>query len=390
MPEQPYRILSLDGGGAWAVLQVMALADMYGPETPGRQLLKQFDMVAATSGGAIVLMGLVENRTLGEIERIFSDKRERKKIFRRLPWWRRWLRLGVLLRIFDLGSRYSSVGKLKGLEALAVNTRDHRLDELPGIFADLPDLLITSFDYDRSRAALHRSNPKSAAAPQPPVGRPRLHEAVHASSAAPVMFFDEPAMVDGLRFWDGAIGGNNNPALLALVEALANGIDRSRIELLSIGTGSIRVFAVPPVIEPATTLGDIKKMATSVLDDPPDAATFHSHIVVGGRTPTAGEQVADGKVVRMSPVLRYTKDESGQLTRIPPGLSQEEFSALQDIDMDAVKPAEFDLVKKFGELWLTDEMPNQSIRSNRIFECEIGHVTYSEARQRWLDLLPKV
>jgi uncharacterized protein len=52
-----YRILSLDGGGTWALIQVKALIALYpgGAATPGLTVLNDFDLVAANSGGSIVL-----------------------------------------------------------------------------------------------------------------------------------------------------------------------------------------------------------------------------------------------------------------------------------------------------------------------------------------------
>ena len=48
-----YRILSLDGGGAWAVIQAMALIDLYGSDKKcGHEVLGDFDLVAANSGAA--------------------------------------------------------------------------------------------------------------------------------------------------------------------------------------------------------------------------------------------------------------------------------------------------------------------------------------------------
>ena len=56
-----YRILSLDGGGSWALIQVKALIELFGPDKPGREVLQDFDLVAANSGGSIVLGCLVED-----------------------------------------------------------------------------------------------------------------------------------------------------------------------------------------------------------------------------------------------------------------------------------------------------------------------------------------
>ena len=56
-----YRILSLDGGGSWALIEVKALMQLFDPDMPGRQVLSRFDLVAANSGGSIVLACLIED-----------------------------------------------------------------------------------------------------------------------------------------------------------------------------------------------------------------------------------------------------------------------------------------------------------------------------------------
>ena len=49
-----HNILSLDGGGSWAIIQVMTLQKLYGDAAPGSHVLKNFDLVVANSGGSIV------------------------------------------------------------------------------------------------------------------------------------------------------------------------------------------------------------------------------------------------------------------------------------------------------------------------------------------------
>ena len=56
------RILSLDGGGTWAIIQVEALIDLYGRDARGHAILSHFDLAVATSGGALVLGGLAADR----------------------------------------------------------------------------------------------------------------------------------------------------------------------------------------------------------------------------------------------------------------------------------------------------------------------------------------
>ena len=58
-----FRILSLDGGGSWALIQVKALIDLYsrtgdGKDVTGHDILRKFDLIAANSGGALTLAGL--------------------------------------------------------------------------------------------------------------------------------------------------------------------------------------------------------------------------------------------------------------------------------------------------------------------------------------------
>ena len=78
-----YRILSLDGGGTWALIEVKALMALpdYDKNTSGHAVLNDFDLVAANSGGSIVLGALIENLTLGNILALFENKSERKSIF---------------------------------------------------------------------------------------------------------------------------------------------------------------------------------------------------------------------------------------------------------------------------------------------------------------------
>src|SRR5579862_8436570 len=90
-----YRILSLDGGGTWALIQVKALIALYGENAPGRSVLRDFDLVAANSGGSIVLGGMIENLALGEILGFFQDEAKRKSVFSRTDSTRDRLLRGV-------------------------------------------------------------------------------------------------------------------------------------------------------------------------------------------------------------------------------------------------------------------------------------------------------
>src|SRR5919108_630513 len=94
-----YNILSLDGGGSWAIIQVMTLQKLYGDDAPGSHVLKNFDLVAANSGGSIVAAALFLDMKLSTIRALFEDRTQRRKIFVSLPF-------GSIASLAGLGPRY--------------------------------------------------------------------------------------------------------------------------------------------------------------------------------------------------------------------------------------------------------------------------------------------
>jgi uncharacterized protein len=388
-----YRILSLDGGGSWALLQVMALKSIYG-DVPGHKVLAHFDLVAANSGGSIVLAALAEGMLLSKIEELFLSETKRRKIFVALPWWKKYLRPTALLRLAGIGPRYSTRAKLAGLQELLPDKGGLRLDQLSQAIQNetghLTHFLIVSCDYQTGRAVFFRSNTASRASNFDALPMPVLTEAVHASTNAPINYFDHPADLLRSRYWDGGVSGHNNPVLAAVLEPLAYRVPRSGITVLSLGTGTVRLPVADGTVQPplaqkrdrSTLTGDIQKMALSILDDPPDAATFISHVTLNQALPDApDQQIGTGCIVRLSPVIRPVKE--GGAWRLPKGLPLAEFVALTDLDMDAVENAQVDLIKKLGTAWIADAVPNQAIRSGVDFCCEIGHSTFSAGKQAW-------
>ena len=109
-----YRILSLDGGGSWALIQVRALMTLYGANIKGHDVLQEFDFVAANSGGSLVLGGLVENLTLGDLLGYFEDENKRRSIFSPTSYWGD----RALQDLTGLGPKYSAENKLPALQRL--------------------------------------------------------------------------------------------------------------------------------------------------------------------------------------------------------------------------------------------------------------------------------
>ena len=406
-----FRILSLDGGGSWSLLQIMTLIDLYrsgGSLLTGHHVLRDFDLVVATGSGSIVLGGLVKDLPLIEIRKIFEDETLSRAFFtplRTRPSPRRRL----VRYLTGLAPRYSARGKLDGLRQLFNSESgepgigDVTLDALRTRIEPPTQLMIVAFDYDRQREIFFRSNTQSRAADFGAPAIATLAEAIHASTNAPLGFFDAPANVSrGRRCWDGALGGNNNPVLAAVAEALANGVEAPAIEVLSIGAGSVVLpmaggsedAAAAKLVRQriaASEAEDLRRLADTLLDDPPDTASLMAYLALGHAVPGDGaERKTDGRLVRMNPLVQPIRAPNGW-TR-PAGLIEaedggDEFVRLRELAADAAAAEDIALIKKFGALWHGDAVVNQPVRANSdTLDCEIGQRWYNEAKARWLAL----
>jgi patatin-like phospholipase/acyl hydrolase len=384
-----HRILSLDGGGAWAMLQAIALKDVFG-DIPGRQILAHFDLAVANSGGSIVLGGLVEDKPPSEIIALFDQQSSRESIFAKTAC------IENLLSHIPIFPKYSTAGKLAGLTKVFGASGALPLSSFTGDAwvkgpngADVK-ILIVALDYDAMRARFFRSygTPHGATADNVP-----LVQAVHASSDAPIEFFDAPTQWNGHRYWDGAMAGLNNPLMAGLVDLIGAGASARDIVALSIGTGTVKL--APPQAVPSApaaltethappgVMNDLKKAAGCVTDDPPDMATFTAHVILAsarGADPTMA-----GPLVRLSPVVRPILDGANWV--VPPFLDAQQFNGLTQLGMDAVDQAQVQLIAALGASWLADGARNQPIRMNSDdLSSSLGEELYSAAKARWLTL----
>src|SRR5665213_1882310 len=347
-----YKILSLDGGGSWAMIQARVLKDIYG-DINGHALLKQFDMVISNSGGSLVLACLCNDMKLTEIISVFEDEKLRKQVFCKLSFLEELKprdMMAILRNVIGIGPKYDTERKLKGLTDV-LTAKDHlfkegkikqpiiqtTMNELPGIIGK-PDLqlVIVGFDYVHERVSFFRSNMVSNTDKfTPKYFAMSLGHAIHASSNAPVNYFDaaaitkpfirkpkpgfnDPAYSMTSWYWDGAVSGFNNPVVAGLIEAITNGISSKDCCILSLGTGtggkiilSDKVTSTDPadqllckinknneLVEASTSFAfvmDIKKMATSILADPPDSATFIAYSIID---PSLSN---NGNLIRINP-----------------------------------------------------------------------------------------
>lgn len=403
-----FRILSLDGGGSWSLIQVRALQRLYGGDAFGYEVLREFNLVAANSGGSIVLGGLLANRNLSSLAELFLEKSVRQQIFHALNVFEHPVDRGVhaAFRVFP---QFSTKTKLETLRRILGDNGGKRLELLPRDIPGCPHILIPAFDYDTRRATLFRSDVYSVVSTNRGGPAPTLAEAIHASSTAPVNFFDHPAHFGGetfanRRFWDGAVGGYNNPVLAAVIEATTNAdrykCSRESIRVLSIGTatnalplqGAYSTQSPVLVAQPqrSTAVSDIRLLATAIVDDPPDAASFAAHVMLGGLvTGNANHPVIDGPVVRLNPLIQPKLE--GNVWSLPDkasppvgaALNAKNFNTLVKMDLAAVGDKQVELIQLLCDAWMAGNALNQPVQTAASLQPLVGHRYYEEAVRAW-------
>ena len=393
------KILSLDGGGSFAAVEAKALGKLFGMNRPGDEIIAQFDVVAATSGGSVVAAALCCGFTPGEIAALYRDPDSVRRLFS--PRW-----VAPVPGLRSILPRHSAERKRASLGAVLER---HQQPGAPNCHSALSawharfdgkvNLIFTAFDYDRERATFFRSNMASATKSTTKPFDVSLLDAIHASTNAPIVFFDKPALIGGRRFWDGGLAGYNNPVLAGVVEALAGPRSGAPdICVLSIGTKAhawpqLDADETPPLGRKragTNCIAAIKKAAIAVLSDPPDVATFHAYVALNQGVPKNAGGILDSNVpppsdpvVRLCPLLQPEWNATLQRWQYPSGLTPPEFDTLCEMQPDAMDEASLALIAKFAERWIDGALPNQPIRSGERLRCDIGDETFAMGAARW-------
>lgn len=220
------RILSIDGGGIRGILPAVVLANL--ERRTGKPISQLFDLVAGTSTGGLLALGLTAPASTGrpmfraaDMVQIYESYGPR--IFRRAGLGR--------LRPFGhlLTNRYGSRGIERCLQEIF---GDLRLSQA------LRPVLLPSYEMERQvpfffRSRMARLRPDHDFA---------MWEAARATSAAPTYFPPFRLPGDGEDYFALVDGGlfANNPALCALVEAQVMFPQAKEFLLVSLGTGEAR------------------------------------------------------------------------------------------------------------------------------------------------------
>ncbi|NUM31636.1 MAG: patatin-like phospholipase family protein [Bacteroidetes bacterium] len=412
---KPFRILSLDGGGSWALIQIRILQNLFGKNTNGHDVLKNFDMAVANSGGSLALAAMADGKTLEEIAQIFLNEKLRNSVFSELGFFEKSF-LNKILNLIKIGPKYSAERKLKALNILLPNISNIDITQVPELIGrnDLK-IVICTYDYEQNRAAFFRSDKNSVSETVNlerkwginAEGKFRsctLVQAVHAASNAPLNYFNKPAKfvtnlngtADSIEkyYWDGAVAGNNNPVHVGIIEALNNGTGAEQIQVFSIGTGSVNL---PIETDPAKPLStehsfliekrkkqkfkdDLLKMTVSILSDPPDTASFIAYTFLNPSL----DNKKNVKFIRANPLIQPVYSMYSKKWECPPGFKIDEFYKLINLDMDATKQSDVELIDKLASLYLENNLNNQPIRrGSGKMNCVIGQNNWDEVKKLW-------
>ncbi len=222
------KILSLDGGGIRGIVPALLLAEI--ERRTRRPVAKLFDLVAGTSTGAILALGLTIPKDPGgplyradEFAGMYA--REGPRIFSR-SLWHRVTGCNNLINV-----KYSSAGIEQVLEEFFGESR---------LAHAATRVLVTSYEIERNFPFFFKS---FNARTRSDYDFPTRHVA-RAASAAPTYF--EPMKLptgstntDHFTLIDGGVYANN-PAACALVEARTTHPEASGFLVVSLGTGSLR------------------------------------------------------------------------------------------------------------------------------------------------------
>jgi patatin-like phospholipase/acyl hydrolase len=221
------KVLSIDGGGIRGLIPAMVLAEI--ERRTSRPTSEVFDLVAGTSTGGILALGLTKPGQGGEPQ--YSAKRlielyetEGEKIFDRPTWH----------RIHSVGGLAEEKCPSKGIEDV---TREYFGDRR--VAEALTEILVAAYEIEGRAPWFFKR--RHARDPNKKGHNFLMREVARATSAAPTYF--EPLQLavgnEGNRaFVDGGVYANN-PAMCAYVEARKIHPEENDFLVVSLGTGEL-------------------------------------------------------------------------------------------------------------------------------------------------------
>ena len=290
-PDATFRILSLDGGGIRGIIPALVLAEL--ERRSGRPTEELFDLIAGTSTGGILALGLTRPGPEGKpaysaLEMVSLYEKDGSNIFDRSIWHR----VKAIGNLAD--EKYPSEGITTVLDARFGETM---------LSETLTPVLVTSYDIEERAPYFFKSH---RARLEPQRDHP-MRDAARATSAAPT-YFAPAKIMTGRRpggykaLVDGGVYANN-PAACALVEGICFFNQRlDDVVMLSLGTGE---YTRPILHEDARNWG-LAKWAQPILN-----------VVFDGVSDTVNYQIqslltkggTSGRYLRVQPTLTDDNDD---------------------------------------------------------------------------------
>jgi len=211
-PSGRFQILALDGGGAKALFTAHVLARL--EQDLGVRITDSFDLVAGTSAGGIVALGLGAGLSPSQIVGHYEELVETVFPAARRRLWRRPRQLTS--PIYDAEALRTALTKVFG-------------DQLLG--DSVKRLVIPAWDVQRGAVHIFKTPHHRRLARD---WRIPMVDVAMATSAAPLYF--PAARVDGHRLIDGGVWANN-PSVVAIAEAASMlDVPLSSMRVLNVGT----------------------------------------------------------------------------------------------------------------------------------------------------------
>lgn len=220
------KILSIDGGGIRGIIPAMAMVEI--ERRTGKHMTELFDLIAGTSTGGVLALGLVKPDADGKPQYVASDgvrlyESEGHRIFFRSAW----RRVQTLNSLAD--EKYPS-GPVE--DVLMEYFGETRLQEA------LTDVLVTSYEIERRIPWFFKSH---RARERADYDFP-MWQVARATSAAPTFFetckIDTQSIDEYYALIDGGVFANN-PTMCAYVEARTRYPDVKDFVVVSLGTGDL-------------------------------------------------------------------------------------------------------------------------------------------------------
>lgn len=220
--DRPFKILALDGGGIRGIYTAELLRLCERAFGKGRGIASYFDMIAGTSTGGIIALGLGDGMSAEEIVSFYRD--DGRHIFPPLP--KRFLGKARRLGAWIGGTKLDH----EELERALKNRFKDKLVGHSGARLVIPSFMMPKTEIAVIKTDHHADFRRDHLTP--------MWKAARATSAAPTYLKGLEHTESGKIFIDGGVWANN-PVMVALVDAVtAYELSFDQVEVLSIGTGN--------------------------------------------------------------------------------------------------------------------------------------------------------